>query len=106
SKSQMDKLTLLLGNKRGIVLVSGPTGCGKTTTLYAMLRELNIGNNNIITIEDPVEYTIYGVNQMQVNRKVGFGFAEGLRAALRQDPDIIMVGEIRDKETAEIAIRA
>ncbi len=106
SETQMDKLTILLGNTSGMALVTGPTGCGKTTTLYAMLKDLNIDNNNIITIEDPVEYTIYGVNQMQVNRKIGFGFAEGLRSALRQDPDIIMVGEIRDRETAEIAIRS
>ncbi len=106
SKAQMDKLITLLNNPNGMLLVTGPAGSGKTTTLYAMLNELNDGTRNIITIEDPVEYTIYGINQMQVNRKIGFNFASGLRAALRQDPDIIMVGEIRDRETAEIGIRS
>lgn len=90
----------------GIILVTGPTGSGKTTTLYTILKELNKEEKNIITVEDPVEYKIYGINQVQVNAKAGLTFANGLRSILRQDPDIIMVGEIRDSETAEIAIRA
>ncbi len=90
----------------GIILVTGPTGSGKTTTLYTMLKELNQINKNIITVEDPVEYKLEGINQVQVNVKAGLTFASGLRSILRQDPDIVMVGEIRDQETAEIAIRA
>jgi len=90
----------------GMFLVSGPTGSGKTTTLYSVLQELNSPELNIITVEDPVEYTLPGINQVQVNNKAGLSFASGLRSILRQDPDIIMVGEIRDEETAEIAIRA
>jgi len=90
----------------GIILVTGPTGSGKTTTLYSLLGMLNQPNVNISTIEDPIEYRMPGVNQSQVNPKVGFTFALGLRALLRQDPNIIMVGEIRDQETAEIAINA
>ncbi len=90
----------------GIILVTGPTGSGKTTTLYSLLGMLNQPNVNISTIEDPIEYRMPGVNQSQVNPKVGFSFALGLRALLRQDPNIIMVGEIRDQETAEIAINA
>jgi general secretion pathway protein E len=88
------------------VLVTGPTGSGKTTTLYAGLRVLNDGSRNILTVEDPVEYAVDGVGQTQVNPKVGLSFAAGLRAILRQDPDTVMVGEIRDAETAEIAIQA
>ncbi len=90
----------------GIVLVTGPTGSGKTTTLYAGLRLLNDGSRNILTVEDPVEYAVDGVGQTQVNPKVGLTFAAGLRAILRQDPDVVMVGEIRDRETAEIAVQA
>ena len=90
----------------GIILVSGPTGSGKTTTLYAVLGELNKPNVNIITVEDPVEYRLEGVHQVQVNAKAGLTFAAGLRSILRQDPDIVMLGEIRDAETAEIATRA
>ncbi|MFV0394406.1 MAG: GspE/PulE family protein [Coprobacillaceae bacterium] len=90
----------------GTVLVTGPTGSGKTTTLYTILRMLNTINNNIITVEDPVEYRIDGINQTQVNEKAGLTFATALRSILRQEPDVIMVGEIRDKETAQIAIRA
>ncbi|QNE30730.1 type II secretion system protein GspE [Sphingomonas sp. NBWT7] len=90
----------------GIVLVTGPTGSGKTTTLYAALRLLNDGSRNILTVEDPVEYAVEGVGQTQVNAKVGLTFAAGLRAILRQDPDVVMVGEIRDRETAEIAVQA
>ncbi len=90
----------------GMILVTGPTGSGKTTTLYSILGILNQPNVNITTIEDPIEYRIQGVNQSQINPKVGFTFASGLRAFLRQDPNIIMVGEIRDQETAEISIHA
>ncbi|GKV66537.1 MULTISPECIES: GspE/PulE family protein [unclassified Sporosarcina] len=90
----------------GIILISGPTGSGKSSTLYAALNRLNDEDVNIITIEDPVEYQLEGINQIQVNNNVGLSFATGLRSILRQDPDIVMVGEIRDKETVEIAIRA
>ena len=90
----------------GIVLLTGPTGSGKTTTLYAFLNELNRPDRNIVTVEDPVEYMLDGVNQVHVNNKAGLTFARGLRAILRQDPDVIMVGEIRDEETAEVAVRA
>jgi len=100
------KLEQLLKVPEGILLVTGPTGSGKTTTLYTLLREINKESQNIITIEDPVEYRLEGVNQMQVNNKAGLTFANGLRAILRQDPDVIMVGEIRDPETAQIATRA
>ncbi len=96
----------IIQSPNGIILVTGPTGSGKTTTLYAVLRELNKINRNIITVEDPVEYRLDGVNQVQVNVKAGLTFANGLRSILRQDPDIIMIGEIRDTETAEIAVRA
>jgi type IV pilus assembly protein PilB len=88
------------------VLVTGPTGSGKSTTLYAALTELNAVERNVVTIEDPVEYRIDGINQIQVNRKAGLDFATGLRSILRADPDVIMVGEIRDSETARIAIEA
>jgi type IV pilus assembly protein PilB len=90
----------------GIFLTTGPTGSGKTTTIYNILNELNGREKNIVTIEDPVEYILNGVNQVQVNQKAGLTFARGLRSILRQDPDIIMIGEIRDEETAAIAIRA
>lgn len=90
----------------GIVLISGPTGSGKSSTLYAALNKLNREEVNIITVEDPVEYQLSGVNQIQVNQNVGLTFATGLRSILRQDPDIVMVGEIRDRDTVEIAIRA
>lgn len=90
----------------GMMLITGPTGSGKTTTLYAALNEINDTQKNIITVEDPVEYVLDRINQTQVHTKIGMTFANGLRSILRQDPDIIMVGEIRDKETAEIAIRA
>jgi general secretion pathway protein E len=95
-----------LAEPNGIVLVTGPTGSGKTTTLYAGLRLLNDGSRNILTVEDPVEYAMDGVGQTQVHDKVGFSFATGLRAILRQDPDVVMVGEIRDRETADIAVQA
>jgi general secretion pathway protein E len=95
-----------LAEPNGIVLVTGPTGSGKTTSLYAGLRLLNDGSRNILTVEDPVEYAVDGVGQTQVNPKVGLSFAAGLRAILRQDPDVVMVGEIRDRETADIAVQA
>lgn len=95
-----------LGKNEGIILVTGPTGSGKTTSLYSGLREISDRSQNILTIEDPVEYALEGIGQTQVNTKTGLTFAKGLRAILRQDPDIVMVGEIRDKETAEIAIQA
>jgi type IV pilus assembly protein PilB len=96
----------LIARPYGIILVTGPTGSGKTTTLYASLNTIDRKANNLVTVEDPVEYQISGVNQVQVNPKAGVTFASGLRSILRQDPDIIMVGEIRDRETAEIAIHA
>jgi len=95
-----------IAKPNGIVLISGPTGSGKSSTLYAALNHLNDEEVNIITVEDPVEYQLAGINQIQVNSNVGLTFAAGLRSILRQDPDIVMVGEIRDKETVEIAIRA
>lgn len=95
-----------LAQPNGILLVTGPTGSGKTTTLYAGLKQLNDGSRNILTVEDPVEYAVEGIGQTQVNAKVGLSFATGLRAILRQDPDVVMVGEIRDHETAEIAVQA
>jgi general secretion pathway protein E len=96
----------ILKTPHGIIIVSGPTGSGKTTTLYAGIREINTPEKNIITIEDPVEYRIRGISQIQVNPKISLTFASGLRSILRQDPEVIMVGEIRDRETAEIAIQA
>ena len=98
--------TRALANPHGIILVTGPTGSGKTTTLYAGLSSINQTSRNILTIEDPVEYMLPGVGQTQVNTKVDMTFARGLRAILRQDPDVVMVGEIRDQETAEIAVQA
>lgn len=95
-----------LREPNGIVLVTGPTGSGKTTSLYAGLGLLNDHRRNILTIEDPVEYTVHGIGQTQVNTKVGMSFAAGLRAILRQDPDVVMVGEIRDPETAQVAVQA
>ena len=102
----MAKFESLLNTPHGIILVTGPTGSGKSTTLYTMLSEINNVRDNIVTIEDPIEYMIDGLNQIQVNPKAGLGFASGLRSILRQDPDVVMVGEIRDGETAEVAIRA
>ncbi|QJC77181.1 type II secretion system ATPase GspE [Pseudomonas umsongensis] len=96
----------LLGKPHGILLVTGPTGSGKTTSLYAALNSLNDQTRNILTVEDPIEYHLPGVGQMPVNPKVDMTFARGLRAILRQDPDVVMVGEIRDRETAEIAVQA
>jgi general secretion pathway protein E len=96
----------LIARSNGIILITGPTGSGKTTTLYASLTSINSSEKNILTVEDPIEYQLKGIGQMQVNPKVGLTFARGLRHILRQDPDIIMVGEIRDRETAEMAIQA
>jgi general secretion pathway protein E len=95
-----------LAAPNGIILVTGPTGAGKTTTLYAAMKTLNDGRRNILTVEDPVEYVVPGVGQTQVDSRVGLTFAQGLRAILRQDPDVVMVGEIRDRETADIAVQA
>lgn len=95
----------LLRKPYGIILLTGPTGCGKSTTLYSFIKEMNNESVNVITVEDPVEYTISGVNQVQVNNKANLTFASALRSILRQDPNIVMVGEIRDEETAEIAMR-
>lgn len=104
--NEIEKLERIIKSPYGIILVTGPTGSGKSTTLYTILGELNKTNTNIITVEDPVEYMMDGVNQVNVNTKAGLSFASGLRAILRQDPDIVMIGEIRDGETAEIAVRA
>ena len=101
-----DQMDALIHRPHGIVLVTGPTGSGKTTTLYAALTRLNDATRNILTVEDPIEYYLDGVGQTQVNPKVEMTFARGLRAILRQDPDVVMVGEIRDLETAEIAVQA
>ena len=105
-ESRMPQFTSVLSRSNGILLVTGPTGSGKTTTLYGSLLKIYSEEKNIITIEDPVEYQIKGVGQIQVNPRINLDFAKGLRSVLRQDPDIIMVGEIRDRETAEIAIQA
>jgi general secretion pathway protein E len=96
----------LIRQEHGIILVTGPTGSGKTTTLYSMLSKINSPDKNILTIEDPIEYQLKGIGQIPVNTKVGLTFASGLRSIVRQDPDVILVGEIRDLETAEIAIQA
>lgn len=106
SDSEMEKFDNILKNPHGIILVTGPTGSGKSTTLYTALSELNVEGVNIITVEDPVEANVDGINQVQVNNKADMTFAAALRSILRQDPDIIMIGEIRDGETAEIAVKA
>lgn len=106
TKDNLLKMKELISAPHGIILVTGPTGSGKTTSLYAMLSELNEESRNILTIEDPIEYDLPGIGQTQVNAKIEMTFAKGLRAMLRQDPDIVMVGEIRDLETAEIAVQA
>ena len=96
----------MIKNPNGIILITGPTGSGKSSTLYAALKQLNAPDVNIMSVEDPVEYRLKGINQIQVKEEVGLTFATGLRSMLRQDPDIIMLGEIRDLETAQIAVRA
>lgn len=100
------KLRQALMKKNGFILICGPTGSGKTTTLYALINELNSEELNIVTIEDPIEYQLVGVNQIQCKKEIGLTFEKVLRSVLRQDPDVILIGEIRDKETAEIALRA
>jgi general secretion pathway protein E len=106
SVDHLEKIKKLIRSSHGIILVTGPTGSGKTTTLYAALSEINTPDKNIITIEDPVEYQLNGIGQIQVNPKIDLTFANGLRSIVRQDPDVILVGEIRDSETAEISIHA
>jgi type IV pilus assembly protein PilB len=106
SQDIVPKFTSLIKNPNGIILVTGPTGSGKSTTLYTTLNILNSTEKKIMTIEDPVEYRLKGINQVQAKPKIGLTFAAGLRSFLRQDPDIMLVGEIRDKETAEIAVQA
>ncbi len=105
-ENDLERVKEMLADPYGFILVTGPTGSGKTTTLYAMLNEINTVSKNIITIEDPVEYQLELIRQSQVNPKAGMNFANGLRAILRQDPDVIMVGEIRDRETTDVAIHA
>ncbi|HXY55036.1 MAG TPA: type II secretion system ATPase GspE [Nitrospirota bacterium] len=106
SGDKLDRFNELISRPHGIILVTGPTGSGKTTTLYGALSKINSPDKNIITIEDPIEYQLKGIGQIQVNPKIQLTFAAGLRSVLRQDPDVILVGEIRDSETAEIAIQA
>jgi type IV pilus assembly protein PilB len=106
SPKNLRKIEQMLRLKQGLLLVTGPTGSGKSTTLYAFLNRLNSREQNIVTVEDPVEYLIDGINQVQVHARVGLTFSTGLRTVLRQDPDVIMVGEIRDEETGEIAVRS
>ncbi len=103
---EMSRVRRMIASPNGVILLTGPTGSGKTTTLYSMVSEINKPDINITTVEDPVEYQLEGLNQVNVNKKAGLTFANALRAFLRQDPDVIMVGEIRDKETAEIAVQA
>jgi len=102
----LDRMTTALENPYGMILVTGPTGSGKTTTLYSALQYLNTPHMNIVTVEDPVEFQIQGINQLQIHEEIGLSFSMGLRSFLRQDPDVMMVGEIRDRETAQIAIQA
>ena len=104
--AQLKRLSTMIERPQGLILTVGPTGSGKTTTLYSLLRAIHREGINIITVEDPIEYLLEGINQVQVNEKVGLTFAGALRSILRQDPDVIMVGEIRDEETAQIALRA
>ncbi len=106
SKEHLKVVREMIGKPYGLILLTGPTGSGKTTTLYAILKELDRESNNVVSLEDPIEYNIEGMNQSQVRPEIGYDFASGLRTILRQDPDIIMVGEIRDKETAAMAIHA
>ncbi|NNU94941.1 type II secretion system protein GspE, partial [Geobacillus sp. NFOSA3] len=106
NKVNLQRFQKLIEKPSGLVIITGPTGSGKTSTLYAALNHLNTEEVNIVTIEDPVEYELEGINQVQVNPSIGLDFSTGLRAILRQDPNIIMVGEMRDKETVEIAIRS
>jgi len=100
------QLNSILKSTTGMILITGPTGSGKSTTLYSLLKRLNNSEKNIVTIEDPIEYEMFGINQVSLNLKAGLTFSSGLRCILRQDPDVIMIGEIRDEETAQIAVRA
>ena len=106
SKLNLELIREAIKKSYGLILISGPTGSGKTTTLYAMLHEVDLGHQNVLSLEDPIEYNIEGVSQSQVRPEIDYTFATGLRTTLRQDPDVIMVGEIRDKETAQLAIQA
>ena len=106
SSAHCDILTRAIANPYGMILMTGPTGSGKTTTLYTLIKMLNTSATAIVTIEDPIEYSIHGINQIQLNRRTGVTFANGLRGIVRQDPNVIMVGEIRDAETAGIAVNA
>ena len=103
--SELPTIKNFIKRPHGIVLLTGPTGCGKSTTLYSFIKDINDESVNIITVEDPVEYSIDGVNQVQINPKANLTFAKALRSILRQDPNVVMIGEIRDEETAEIAMR-
>ena len=103
---ELERIERLLQSREGLILVTGPTGSGKTTTLYAALRRLKERGVNIVTVEDPIEYRLPGIVQVQVNEKAGLTFASALRSIMRQDPDVVLIGEIRDRETAEIAIQA
>ncbi|WP_169713679.1 GspE/PulE family protein [Paludifilum halophilum] len=105
-EAEKKRMNQLISRPGGLLIVTGPTGAGKTTTLYAILQALNKPESNLVTLEDPVEFQLAGVNQIQVNLKAGLTFARGLRAVLRQDPNLIMLGEVRDVETADIAVRA
>ncbi len=102
----IERIKKSVKKKHGLILVTGPTGSGKTSTLYAILQKLKSDNSSVVTLEDPIEYSITGIRQVQVNQRHGITFASGLRAILRQDPDVIMVGEIRDDETAKIAVHS
>src|SRR6185312_7978315 len=106
TKGEAHRVKRLLGASEGMLLLTGPTGSGKTTTLYSVLRSMQSSETNIVSIEDPVEYRLEGINQVQVNERAGLTFASALRSILRQDPDVVLVGEIRDRETADIAIKA
>ena len=106
NETNYNKILKMLNFPNGIILVTGATGTGKSTTLYSFLQKLNVEGSNLITVEDPVEMDIKGVNQVQVNSDIGLDFATVLRSILRQDPNVIMIGEIRDSETAQIAVRA
>lgn len=106
NKKDLKKVKLAIESPQGVILLTGPTGSGKSTSLYSFLRQINKDSVNIVTLEDPIEYELTGISQVQVNEKAGLSFAAGLRSILRQDPDVIMVGEMRDQETAEIAMKA
>ena len=106
AEEDLHSLRRLVARGEGVILAAGPTGSGKSTTLFAALSEVDRDTLNVVTLEDPVEYNLPRANQIQVDRRAGLGFADALRAILRQDPDVIMVGEIRDRETAEIAMAA